>query len=96
MDYAEAGTDPVDLVKVGIQLNGEPVDVLGALQPRERAAGFGRAWVRKLAGLLPRQQFQIAVQAVVGTRIVARETVSAVRKDVTAKCVQPAPCAAPC
>lgn len=79
---------PVDLVKVGIQLNGEPVDILGGLQPRSKAQVFGRAWTQKLASLLPAQQFQIAVQAVIGTKVIARETISAMRKDVTAKCVQ--------
>lgn len=79
---------PVDLVKVGIQLNGEPVDILGGLQPRAKAQAFGRAWARKLAGLLPAQQFAIAVQAVIGTKVIARETISAMRKDVTAKCVR--------
>lgn len=80
---------PVDLVKVGIQLNGEPVDILGGLQPRAKSQAFGRAWARKLASLLPAQQFQIAVQAVIGTKVIARETISALRKDVTAKCVPP-------
>jgi GTP-binding protein LepA len=79
---------PVDLVKVGVQLNGEPVDILGGLQPRAKAQAFGRAWARKLAGLLPAQQFAIAVQAVIGTKVIARETISAMRKDVTAKCVR--------
>lgn len=86
MDYDDDGWAPVNLVKVGIRLNGEPVDVLGSLQPSEKAPSFGRHWCSKLADLLPRQQFAIAVQAVVGPRIIARETVQAVRKDVTAKC----------
>lgn len=86
MDYDEDGWAPVDLVKVGIKLNGESVDVLGSLQPADKAASFGRVWCKKLADLLPRQQFVIAVQACIANRIIARETVSAVRKDVTAKC----------
>lgn len=86
MDYDDDGWCPVDLVKVGIRLNGEPVDVLGSLQPSDKAPSFGRHWCAKLADLLPRQQFSIAVQAAIGPRIIARETVQAVRKDVTAKC----------
>lgn len=86
LDYVDDGWEPVNLVKIGMKLNGESVDVLGALQPESKAASFGRVWTKKLASLLPRQQFAIAVQAAVGTKVIARETISAVRKDVTAKC----------
>lgn len=88
LDYYQSdSSQPVDLVLVGILLNGEPVDVLTSLQPRCKSLALGRSWAKKLASMLPRQQFPIAIQATVGGRVVARETVSAMRKDVTAKCV---------
>ncbi len=86
MDYTDAGMAPVDLVKVCIRLNGQSVDALSSLQPSIKAPSFGRSWCKRLAEILPRQQFPIALQAVVGSKIIARETLSAVRKDVTAKC----------
>jgi GTP-binding protein LepA len=87
-DYEPAGMRSVELVKIGIRLNGTPVDILSTVQPRERSLAVGRAWTKKLASLLPRQQFTIAIQAVIGPKtIIAREDISAVRKDVLAKCV---------
>ncbi len=80
-------TARVDLVKIGIRVNGDPVDVLASIQPREKAVTVGRRWTAKLAEILPRQQFVIAIQAVIGNKVVARENISALRKDVTAKCV---------
>lgn len=81
LDYRES-----DIAKMDILLNGDKVDALSALIHRSRAQDFGRKLCAKLKDLLPRQQFLIAIQAAIGAKIVARETISAMRKDVTAKC----------
>lgn len=85
-DYHISGYKKSDLVKLDILLNSEPVDALSSLIHRERAYDFGRRMCEKLKELIPRQQFDIAIQAAIGAKIIARETVKAVRKDVTAKC----------
>ncbi|MFT5168371.1 MAG: GTP-binding protein LepA [Saprospiraceae bacterium] len=85
-DYAPLDYRKSDLVKVDIKLNGDSVDALSALVHRAKAESFGRKICSRLKELLPRQQFQIAIQAAVGAKIIARETISALRKDVTAKC----------
>lgn len=85
-DYQPTDYKVSDLVKMDIKLNGEPVDALSALVHREKAEAFGRKICKKLKDLLPRQQFMIAIQAAIGAKIIARETISALRKDVTAKC----------
>ncbi len=85
-DYAPIDYRASDLVKLDIRLNGEPVDALSSLVHREKADPFGRRICKKLRELLPRQQFMIAIQASIGAKIIARETISALRKDVTAKC----------
>ncbi len=85
-DYAPKDYRGSDLVKMDILLNGDIVDALSALVHREKAPAFGRQICKKLKELLPRQQFVIAIQAAIGAKIIARETISAMRKDVTAKC----------
>lgn len=81
IDYRES-----DLIKLDILINGDQVDALSALIHRSRAHDFGKKICEKLKELIPRQQFQIAIQAAIGAKIVARENISAIRKDVTAKC----------
>ena len=85
-DYELDGYAAADLVKVAILVNGEAVDSLAFMTHRARAESRGRALCEKLKALIPRQLFKVAIQAAVGGRVVARETVSALRKDVTAKC----------
>lgn len=85
-DYHPIGYRDSDIVKMDILLNGDKVDALSALIHRSRAQDFGRRLCEKLKELLPRQQFLIAIQAAVGAKILARENISAMRKDVTAKC----------
>ena len=85
-DYAPLDYRPSDIARMDILLNGDKVDALSALIHRSRAQDFGRKLCAKLKELLPRQQFQIAIQAAIGAKILARENISAMRKDVTAKC----------
>jgi len=85
-DYHVTGYKEADLVKLDILLNSEQVDALSSLIHKEHAYDFGRRMCEKLKELIPRQQFDIAIQAAIGAKIIARETVKAVRKDVTAKC----------
>ena len=85
-DYLQIGYRQSDLVRLDIRLNGEPVDALSSLIHRSNSYDFGKKICEKLKELLPRQQFEIIIQASIGAKIIARETVKALRKDVTAKC----------
>lgn len=85
-DYQPIDYRTSDLVKLDIKLNGDNVDAMSSLVHRNKADAFGRRICKKLKELLPRQQFVIAIQAAIGQKIIARETISAIRKDVTAKC----------
>jgi GTP-binding protein LepA len=86
LDYEEAGEQTADLVKVDILLQGEAVDAFSAIVHRDAAYGYGTKMATKLRELIPRQQFEVPIQAAIGSRIIARETIRAIRKDVLAKC----------
>jgi len=86
LDYEHWGYEPSDLVRVDIMLHGEPVDAFSSVVHREKAYQYGKQMVERLRELIPRQLFDVAVQAAIGSRIIARETVKAKRKDVLAKC----------
>lgn len=86
MEYELTGFEPSDLVKLDILINGEAVDALSLIVHRSRSVIRGRALTKKMKELIPKQQYQVAIQAAIGSKIVARETKGALRKDVTAKC----------
>ncbi|HEY0816523.1 MAG TPA: translation elongation factor 4 [Pseudonocardia sp.] len=86
LDYEEAGEQEAELVKVDIMLQGEAVDAFSAIRHKDDAYGYGTSMTSKLRKLIPRQQFEVPIQAAIGSRIIARENISAIRKDVLAKC----------
>jgi len=86
MDYEVAGFRPSDLVKLDIRINGEAVDAMSMIIHREKAYQRGRDLVQRMRELIPRQLFEVVIQAAIGSRVISRESVKAVRKDVTAKC----------
>ena len=86
LDYEPAGELPAQLVKVDIFLQGEPVDAFSAIVHKDKAHNYGVAMTTKLRELIPRQQFEVPIQAAIGSRIIARENIRAIRKDVLAKC----------
>jgi GTP-binding protein LepA len=86
LDYEEAGEQAADLVKVDILLQGETVDAFSAISHRDAAYAYGTRMATKLRQLIPRQQFEVPIQAAIGSRIIARENIRAIRKDVLAKC----------
>ncbi len=86
LDYEESGDQTADLVKVDILLNHEPVDAFSSIVHRDKAYAYGLEMAGKLKDLIPRQQFEVPIQAAIGSRIIARETIRALRKDMLAKC----------
>ncbi|HMT50151.1 MAG TPA: translation elongation factor 4, partial [Dietzia sp.] len=86
MDYEEAGEQQADLVKVDILLQGEAVDAFSAIVHRDYAQGYGNKMTGKLKELIPRQQFEVPIQAAIGAKIISRENIRAIRKDVLSKC----------
>ena len=86
MDYELAGMRPSKLVKLDVRINGDLVDAMSLIVHRDKAYGRGRDMVQRMRELIPRQMFEVVIQAAIGSRIIARESVKALRKNVTAKC----------
>jgi GTP-binding protein LepA len=86
LNYEEAGEQEADLVKVDILLQGEPVDAFSAIVHKDNANYYGNKMTKKLKELIPRQQFEVPIQAAIGSKIISRENIRAMRKDVLSKC----------
>jgi GTP-binding protein LepA len=86
LDYEPTGEQEASLVKVDILLHGEPVDAFSAIVHKDKAYAYGVSMTSRLRELIPRQQFEVPIQAAIGSRIIARENIRAMRKDVLAKC----------
>jgi len=86
MDYEMVGMRPSNLVKLDVRINGQVVDAMSMIIHRDRAYYRGRDLIQRLRGLIPRQLFEVVIQAAIGNRVVAREVIKALRKNVTAKC----------
>jgi GTP-binding protein LepA len=86
LDYEPTGEEAAELVKVDILLQGEPVDAFSAIVHKDKAYSYGVEMARRLRELIPRQQFEVPIQAAIGSRVIARENIRAIRKDVLAKC----------
>ena len=86
MDYEPVGYKDSDLIKLDILVNGNPVDALSIISHKDNAYERGRELIAKLRSLIPRQLYEVAIQAAIGSRVIARESVKAMRKDVTSKC----------
>ena len=86
LDWKAEGEEAADLVKVDILLQGEPVDAFSAITHRDKAYAYGVMMTGKLRELIPRQQFEVPIQAAIGSRVIARENIRAIRKDVLSKC----------
>jgi GTP-binding protein LepA len=86
LDYEPSGYRAADLVKVDVMLQGEPIDAFSAIVHKDKAYSYGRAMATKLKKLIPRQLYEVPIQATIGSRVIARETITARRKDVLAKC----------